>query len=167
MAKDVTELAKDVKKFIQQKREEAGPVIIRSLQSEGPWWTSSFGTKWQLSQNPVKPTDDRPGFDRDVNEGIPDPTSTPKPKPTDLVTVSSLRFPIERPMYIGNSASYAGFAVNNPSATVPRRDGTPVTYEKHGEKYKLTAKDQNPNWYNVYTKSGGLFADLDKVFRAM
>ena len=43
MAKPITELTKDIRELIETGRETAGPIIIRSLQSEGPWWTSSFG----------------------------------------------------------------------------------------------------------------------------
>lgn len=168
MAKPITELASDIRKLIETGRETAGPVVIRSLQNEGPWWTSSFGRKWQLSQVAVKPTDDQSGFDRDVETGIPAKTTVSKPSKSDPVTVSSLRFPINRPMYIGNSTSYAGFAVNNPNATVPRRGGRTATYEQHKNRdgFNLTAKNKNPDWYKVYTESGGLLGDLDRAFKA-
>lgn len=168
MAKPITELTKDIRKLIETGRETAGPVIIRSLQSEGPWWTSSFGRKWQLSQTAVKPTDDRPGFNRDIEGGIPARTTVPKPSKNSPVTVSSLRFPIKSPMYVGNSTSYAGFAVNNPNATVPRRGGGTATYEQHKNRdgFQLTSKNQNPDWYKVYTQSGGVLGDLDKAFKA-
>ena len=169
MAKPITELTKDIRKLIETGRETAGPVIIRSLQSEGQWWTSSFGRKWQLSQTAVKPTDDRPGFDRDIEDGIPARTTVPKPSKNSPVTVSSLRFPIKSPMYVGNSTSYAGFAVNNPNATVPRRGGGTATYEQHKNRdgFQLTSKNQNPDWYKVYTVNGGLFHDLDKAFASV
>ena len=169
MAKPITELVKDIRELIEAGRETAGPIVIRSLQSEGPWWTSNFGRKWQLSQNPVKPTDDRPGFNRDLTGLIiPRRTSAPKPTQGSPLTVSSLRFPIKNSMYIGNSSSYAGFAVNNPGATVPRKGGGTATYEEHKNRdgFKLTSKDQNPDWYKVYTRSGGLIGDLDKAFKA-
>ena len=168
MAKPITELTKDIRKLIETGRETAGPIIVRSLQSEGPWWTSSFGRKWQLSQVAVKPTDDRAGFDRDLAGPIPEKTNVPKPTQGSPLTVSSLRFPIQTSMYIGNSTSYAGFAVNNPNATVPRRGGGTATYEQHKtrDKRKLTSANQNPDWYKVYTKLGGLLGDLDKAFKA-
>ena len=78
-----------------------------------------------------------------------------------------MKFALTQPMYVGNSASYAGFAVNRPNATVPRRNGGDVTYAEHKEAgFRLTAKNENPNWYKVYTKSGGLLGDLDKAFKA-
>ena len=168
MAKPITELTKDIRKLIETGRETAGPVIIRSLQSEGPWWTSSFGRKWQLSQTAVKPTDDRPGFRRDLAGSIPAKTTTPKPTQGSPLTVSSLRFPLNSSMYIGNSTSYAGFAVNNPGATVPRKGGGTATYEQHKNRdnFQLTSKNENPDWYKVYTQSGGLLGDLDKAFKA-
>ena len=169
MAKPITELTKDIRKLIETGRETAGPVIVRSLQSEGPWWTSSFGTKWRISGSPVKPVDDRAGITRDF-AGIPKRTNVPKPSVTAMGVgggQSSMKFALAQPMYVGNSASYAGFAVNRPNATVPRRDGRNVTYAQHKKDgFKLTAKNQNPDWYNVYTKSGGLLGDLDKAFKA-
>lgn len=167
MAKPITELTKDIRKLIETGRETAGPIVIRSLQSEGPWWTSSFGRKWQLSQVAVMPTDDRPGFNRDL-KGIPEQTTVPKPTQASPLTVSSLRFPIQNSMYIGNSTSYAGFAVNSPNATVPRRGGRTATYEQHKNRdgFNLTSKNKNPDWYKVYTQSGGLLGDLDKAFKA-
>ena len=71
-------------------------------------------------------------------------------------------------MYIGNSTSYAGFAVNNPGATVPRRGGGTATYKEHKDRDKrqLTSKNEDPDWYKVYTQSGGLLVDLDKAFKA-
>jgi hypothetical protein len=168
MAKPIAELSNDIRKLIETGRQTAGPIIIRSLQSEGPWWTSSFGRKWQLSQTAVKPTDDRPGFNRDVTRGQPKPTNAPKPTQGSPLTVSSLRFPLQVPMYIGNSTSYAGFAVNNPGATVPRAGGGTATYREHKtrDRRKLTSAGENPDWYKVYTRSGGLLGDLDKAFKA-
>ena len=167
MAKPITELTKDIRKLIETGRETAGPIVIRSLQSEGPWWTSSFGRKWQLSQVAVMPTDDRPGFNRDL-KGIPKQTTVPKPTQASPLTVSSLRFPIQNSMYIGNSTSYAGFAVNSPNATVPRKGGGTATYREHKtrDKYRLTSAGEDPDWYEVYTQSGGLLGDLDKAFKA-
>ena len=168
MAKPISELTKDIRKLIETGRETAGPVIIRSLQSEGPWWTSSFGTKWRLSDSPVKPVDDRAGITRDFTK-IPKKTKVPKPSVQTMVIgggQAAMKFPLAQSMYVGNSVSYAGFAVNRPNATVPRKDGRDVTYEQHKEDgYKLTAKNQNPNWYKVYTQSGGLLGDLDKAFK--
>ncbi len=168
MAKPISELTNDIRKLIETGRETAGPVIIRSLQSEGPWWTSSFGRKWQLSQTAVKPTDDQPGFRRDLTGPIPEKTNAPKPTQGSPLTVSSLRFPLKNLMYIGNSTSYAGFAVNNPGATVPRKGGGTATYEEHKNRdnFTLTSENEDPDWYKVYTQSGGLLGDLDKAFKA-
>ena len=64
-------------------------------------------------------------------------------------------------IYIGNKASYAGFAINRPGATMPDTAGNPVTYEQHkkgtkGRKgHTLTSRDQNPNWITVYLAHDG------------
>ena len=64
-------------------------------------------------------------------------------------------------IYIGNKASYAGFAINRPGATMPDTAGNPVTYEQHkrgtkGRKgHTLTSRDQNPNWIKVYLAHDG------------
>ena len=110
MAKPITELTKDIRRLIETGRETAGPIIVRSLQSEGPWWTSNFGTKWRLSDSPVKPVDDRAGITRDFT-GIPKRTTVPKPSVTSMVVgggQASMKFPLRQSMYVGNSASYAG-----------------------------------------------------------
>ena len=64
-------------------------------------------------------------------------------------------------IYIGNKASYAGFAINRPGATMPDTAGNPVTYAQHkkgtkGRKgHTLTSRDQNPNWIKVYLAHDG------------
>ena len=64
-------------------------------------------------------------------------------------------------IYIGNKASYAGFAINRPGATMPDTARNPVTYEQHkkgtkGRKgHTLTSRDQNPNWIKVYLAHDG------------
>ena len=64
-------------------------------------------------------------------------------------------------IYIGNKASYAGFAINRPGATMPDTAGNPVTYEQHkkgtkGRKgHTLTSRDENPNWITVYLAHDG------------
>jgi hypothetical protein len=160
MAKPITELTKDIANLIEQGRSKAGPEIIFSLQHVGPWWTEKFGRSWKLSANAVRPTEYKDELSR---PGIPPKGNNPRP----TFKVSALVIGIDSPLYIGNSIAYAGFAVNNPGATVSRSDGTRVTYAEHKERgFKLTSRGQNPDWYKVYTQSGGLFGDLDKAFKA-
>ena len=43
-----------------------------------------------------------------------------------------------------------------------------LTYREHKtrDKYRLTSAGEDPDWYEVYTQSGGLLGDLDKAFKA-
>ena len=72
-----------------------------------------------------------------------------------------IRTSLSNIIYIGNKASYAGFAINRPGATMPDTAGNPVTYEQHkkgtkGRKgHTLTSRDQNPNWITVYLAHDG------------
>ena len=68
---------------------------------------------------------------------------------------------LKNPIYIGNKASYAGFVINRPGATMPDTAGNPVTYEQHKKGTKgrrghtLTSRDNNPNWIKVYLAHDG------------
>ena len=159
MAKPITELTKDIANLIEQGRSKAGPEIIFSLQHAGPWWTEKFGRSWKLSANAVKPTEYKDELSREM------PPKANNPRPTSKVP--ALVIGIDSPLYIGNSIAYAGFAVNNPGATVSRKRGKTATYEEHKNRdgFRLTSKNQNPDWYKVYTQSGGLLGDLDKAFK--
>ena len=167
MAKPITELTKDIANLIEQSRSKAGPEIIFSLQHAGPWWTEKFGRSWKLSANAVKPTEYKDELSREM------PPKANNPRPASKVP--ALVIGIDSPLYIGNSIAYAGFAINNPNAKVrrPEADNVAVTYREHKEgtektrKHKLTSKNQNPDWYKVYTVNGGLFHDLDKAFASV
>ena len=54
-AKPITELAEDLRKFVEEGRAQAGPRIVFALQHEGPWWTGTFGKSWKLSATKVRP----------------------------------------------------------------------------------------------------------------
>jgi len=154
MARGIGWLAKDLKREIEKARADAGPVIIKALVQDGPWWTGTFGRNWELSDQPLKPTKPREGDWRGRNM----PTSRDVPNP------AALKLPLNSPLYIGNTVEYAGFAVNNPRAT---REG--VTYEQHGQFFSLTAKEGNPDWFNVYTahnENAEILGDITKAFVA-
>tara|TARA_B100001094_G_C17995569_1_gene702491 strand:- start:55 stop:543 length:489 start_codon:yes stop_codon:yes gene_type:complete len=156
MAKPITELTKDIRKFVEEGRAAAGPKIKQSLQQEGPWWTGDFGRRWKLSNQAVKPTELKDMLRRST------PPKTARPS---FGEDPALKLPIDSPLYIGNSVAYAGFAVNNPGAVVYRGNAT-RTYREHKEvdKRKLTSRNQDPDWYVVYTETKGLIADLDRGF---
>ena len=159
MAKPITELTKDIRKLIEDGRAAAGPEIVFSLQDKGPWWTGNFGELWKLSSTPVKPeVSNRPDWQ--------DP-DMPSVRTFSIPPV--LRVPINSPLYIGNAADYAGYAVNNPQAKLPDSDGVLKTYGETRPPDRSTAKP-GPNWYKIYTETSrdtGLFLDLDIAFQGV
>ena len=146
MAKPITQLTKDIKKLLEDGRAAAGPEIVESLQREGPWWTGNFGRLWELGLKPIKPIVKN---DRDIDD--------PEKKPTSFLKLPPLRAKINEALYVGNLAWYAGYAVNEDAI-----DGE--TYGETRPPQRRTAS--SVDWYKVYTQSGGLFADLDRAFRA-
>ena len=155
--KPLSALTKDLRKFVTDARAEAGPIIVRSLQIEGPWWTGDFGERWKISRSPIMPTEKPESLTR---------AWAPGPEARDYPAVGKLRVALEKAMYIGNSVSYAGFAVNRSGATVTRPDGREITYAEHAKERKITPPSKNPRWYDIYTQNGGLLDDLTKAFRA-
>ena len=158
MAKPISELTNDIRKLIEDGRAAAGPEIVFSLQKAGPWWTGNFGELWKLSSAPVMPVVDR---DRDwQREGL--------PSAKNLTKLPALRLPVDSPLYIGNAADYAGYAVNNPQA---KKQGKTYEEARTGENaLRITAKDGQPRWYKIYTETSrdtGLFHDLDKAFTSV
>ena len=146
MAKPITQLTKDIKKLLEDGRAAAGPEIVESLQKRGPWWTGNFGRLWELGLQPIKPIVKN---DRDIDD--------PEDKPTSFLKLPPLRAKIGKALYVGNLAWYAGYAVNE----------DPINDETYGETrppQEMTAV--STDWYQVYTRSGGLFRDLDKAFKA-
>ena len=157
MAKPITKLTKDIRKLIEDGRAAAGPEIVENLQLKGPWWTGNFGELWKLSPAPVKP---------EVNKNR-DWQKKDLPSARNLTKLPVLRLPIDSPLYIGNAADYAGYAVNNPQA---KKQGKTYEEARTGENaLRMTAKD-GPRWYKIYTETSrdtGLFHDLDKAFASV
>ena len=154
MAKPITELTKDIRKLIEDGRAAAGPEIVFSLQKKGPWWTGNFGELWELSPTPVKP----------VVSNQRDWEAENMPAARNFQKRPALKVPINSPLYVGNLADYAGYAVNNPQAKI---DGK--TYGATRPPQRSTAKP-GPNWYRIYTETSrdtGLFLDLDKAFASV
>ena len=150
MAKPISELTNDIRKLIEDGRAVAGPEIVESLQRRGPWWTGNFGRLWKLGLEPIKPVVDN---ERDIDN--------PQDKPTSFLKLPPLPAKIHQSLYIGNLASYAGYAVNK----------DPIggeTYASERPPKKMTA--QSVDWYEVYTvtnRGAGLFHDLDKAFASV
>ena len=150
MAKPITELTKDIRKFIEDGRAAAGPEIVESLQRRGPWWTGNFGRLWELDIKPIKPVVSN---ERDINK--------PEDKPTSFLKLPPLRARIYESLYIGNLADYAGYAVNE----------DPIggeTYASERPPKQMTAL--SVDWYKVYTETSQrhrLVLDLDKAFASV
>ena len=154
MAKPITELTKDIRKLIEDGRAAAGPEIVFSLQKAGPWWTGNFGELWEISPTPVKPVVSNQRDWEDDNM----PTSR------DFQKRPALKVPINSPLYIGNLADYAGYAVNSPQAKIGGK-----TYGEARPPQRSTAV-RGPRWYKIYTETNrdaGLFRDLDKAFASV
>ena len=169
-ARPLSQLVSDIEEFIEEGRAAAGPKIIVALKMQGPWWTGEFGRRWKLSPVPVKPVEltQRSNFGKALGRkrNIPEPDE----RPSVFYEKAALRIPIDSPLYIGNSVSYAGFAVGNENAKVYRPEtGEYVNYREHKEgppPRKLTSKDGRPDWYELYTtaENGGLLDTLDQAF---
>ena len=157
MAKPITELTKDIRKLVEDGRAAAGPKIVFSLQEAGPWWTGNFGEQWKLGAQPIKPTVKRTKDWRELPSGK-------KPLRPEFSLKPALKVSIDSPLYIGNAADYAGYAVNSPSAKIGG--------ETYGEARptKITTAPSGVRWYEIYTvtnRDTGLFLDLDKAFAAV
>jgi hypothetical protein len=157
MAKPITELTKDIRKLVEDGRAAAGPQIIFSLQKAGPWWTGNFGEQWKLGAQPIKATVERT---KDWTE-LPSGKKPPRP---DFSPTPALKVSIDSPLYIGNAAKYAGYAVND--------SGAKIGGQTYGEARppKITTAPSGVRWYEVYTvtnRDTGLFLDLDKAFASV
>jgi len=157
MTKPITELAKDIRKLIEDGRAAAGPKIIFSLQEAGPWWTGNFGEEWRLGDRPIRATVERKRDWRELLGGGDPPRPAFSPK-------TPLPLPINKSLYIGNAAKYAAYVVNDANAKI------------NGETYQGTRPPQRSTapsgvrWYEIYTVTGrdnGLFLDLDKAFASV
>ena len=164
-AKPITDLAKDLRKLVEEGRAQAGPRIVFALQHEGPWWTGTFGKSWKLSGTKVRPVnaenveqigvDGAPDRDTFITGGDQESGKRTAKLPTEPPV---LRIGIDSPLYIGNESTYAGFATNQPGQTIRG-----LTYEQHAKEYRITAS--GPDWYTVYTEGGMLMKDITEGFR--
>ena len=104
--KPLSALTKDLRKFVEEGRAAAGPIVVRSLQIEGPWWTGNFGRRWKLRNTPVMPVHYKDG----LNRGWPGSQTNRFYRP-----VPELRLSIGQTLYIGNSVSYAVLLSTTPT----------------------------------------------------
>lgn len=151
-AKPITELAEDLRKFVEEGRAQAGPRIVFALQYEGPWWTGTFGRNWQLSATKVTPTVSRQEYVG--GEAIKNARKAKTPREPSV-----LKVPYTSPLYIGNKTQYAGFAINAPGQTI--RDQTYEQHARRSREFTATSVD----WYVQYTVGGKIMEHLTEGFR--
>lgn len=171
--KDISQLVADLKKDTVRLKGKVASIMVQDLQASGPWWTGHFATSWKISETPVKPVaksierekiaaGEIEYADVDLFTFLDDPDQ-PVGSVYDQIRLSRdlpkrqkpKNVSLEKDLYIGNEAEYAGFAVNNPGATAPVGDPAGVTYSKHAELVRssggeITPPSQNPDWYKVY-----------------
>ena len=170
--KDIRFLTNDLEEDFIKLKGKVASIMVQDLQAAGPWWTGHFATSWKISETPVKPVTkstkreqidngDIMGFDAPLHwqdEGEAGMSGTtydqirsnrklPKRKRPKKV-------PLEKPLYVGNEAEYAGFAVNNPGATAPVGSPNGITYSEHaGIVRQITPPSGSPDWYKIYLQN--------------
>ena len=166
--KDISQLSKDLEQDMIRLRGKVASRMVQDLQAAGPWWTGHFATSWEISGTPVEPVTKSKkrqkidegkieGYDASLLEVMSDPDYTGSAY-DQIKTTRRLpkrkrpkKIPLEKDMYIGNEAEYAGFAVNNPGATAPVGDPNGVTYSEHEQIVDaITPPSQMPDWYKIY-----------------
>ena len=166
--KDISQLSKDLEQDMIRLRGKVASRMVQDLQAAGPWWTGHFATSWEISETPVEPVTKSKkrqkidegkieGYDASLLEVMSDPDYTGSAY-DQIKTTRRLpkrkrpkKIPLEKDMYIGSEAEYAGFAVNNPGATAPVGDPNGVTYSEHEQIVDaITPPSQMPDWYKIY-----------------
>ena len=172
-SKDISHLTKDLEQNMIALKSKVASAMVQDLQERGPWWTGHFATSWKISETPVAPVkksrkreeidkgnvqgydaplhwidDDEAGVGTgSVYDQIRKNRSLPKRKRAKKV-------PLEKPLYVGNEAEYAGFAVNNPGATAPVGSPNGITYSEHaGIVRQITPPSGSPDWYKIYLQN--------------
>ena len=172
-SKDISHLTADLEKDMVKLKGKVASIMIQDLQAAGPWWTGNFATSWKISETPVQPvtkSSAREGISNGDTQGFDAPlhwqdegeagmsgttwdqirTTRDLPKRQKPKNVS-----LDKTLYVGNEAEYAGFAVNNPGATAPVGDPAGVTYSEHARIVRsgggeITPPSQSPDWYKIY-----------------
>lgn len=166
--KDISQLANDLEQDMIRLRGKVASAMVQDLQAAGPWWTGHFATSWKISETPVEPVTKSKkrqkidegkieGYDASLLEVMSDPDYTGSVY-DQIKTTRQLpkrkrpkKIPLEKDMYVGNEAEYAGFAVNNPGATAPVGEPNGVTYSEHEQIVDaITPPSQMPDWYKIY-----------------
>ena len=153
-------------------KSKVASAMVQDLQERGPWWTGHFATSWKISETPVDPVKKSPkrkqieagkiqDADPDLLSFMSDPDQ-PVGSVYDQIRTNRVlpnrkrakKVPLEKPLYVGNEAEYAGFAVNNPGATAPVGSPNGITYSEHaGIVRQITPPSGSPDWYKIYLQN--------------
>ena len=153
-------------------KSKVASAMVQDLQERGPWWTGHFATSWKISETPVQPVKKSSkrkqiaagkiqDADPDLLDFLGDPDQ-PVGSVYDQIRTNRVlpnrkrakKVPLEKPLYVGNEAEYAGFAVNNPGATAPVGSPNGITYSEHaGIVRQITPPSGSPDWYKIYLQN--------------
>jgi len=184
-SRDISQLVPDLVNSISKGRTKAAQIIRVDLESRGPYWTGHFAKQWDIDIVPIKPTVPSPireklrakkgkFFDEfDSKNGL--LGSLKRRARRNLAIRKADTYSIlENPkLYLGNKATYAGFAINNPNATIPVRGshrGKGKTYAQHINERtnqfrpKVSTAPDGVQWYQVYLASVGISNALSVGF---
>ena len=171
-SKDISQLTKDLEQNMIALKSKVASAMVQDLQERGPWWTGHFATSWKISETPVAPVKKSPkrrqigsGKIQDANpsllEFMSDPDQAVGSVYDQIRTNRQLpkrkrakKVPLEKPLFVGNAAEYAGFAVNNPGASASDGDPDGVTYDRHAQIVDgITPPSGSPDWYKIYLQT--------------
>ena len=172
-SKDISHLTKDLEQNMIALKSKVASAMVQDLQERGPWWTGHFATSWKISETPVQPVKKSRkreeidkgnvrGYDAPLHWLDKDETGVGTGSVYDQIRTNRVlpnrkrakKVPLEKPLYVGNEAEYAGFAVNNPGATAPVGSPNGITYSEHaGIVRQITPPSGSPDWYKIYLQN--------------
>ena len=172
-SKDISHLTKDLEQNMIALKSKVASAMVQDLQERGPWWTGHFATSWKISETPVQPVKKSrkreeidkgniQGYDAPLHWLDEDEAGAGTGSVYDQIRTNRVlpnrkrakKVPLEKPLYVGNEAEYAGFAVNNPGATAPVGSPNGITYsEPAGIVRQITPPSGSPDWYKIYLQN--------------
>ena len=172
-SKDISHLTKDLEQNMIALKSKVASAMVQDLQERGPWWTGHFATSWKISETPVQPVkksrkreeidkENIQGYDAPLHWLDEDEAGVGTGSVYDQIRTNRVlpnrkrakKVPLEKPLYVGNEAEYAGFAVNNPGATAPVGSPNGITYSEHaGIVRQITPPSGSPDWYKIYLQN--------------
>ena len=172
-SKDISNLTKDLEQNMIALKSKVASAMVQDLQERGPWWTGHFATSWKISETPVQPVKKSrkreeidkgniQGYDAPLHWLDEDEAGVGTGSVYDQIRTNRVlpnrkrakKVPLEKPLYVGNEAEYAGFAVNNPGATAPVGSPNGITYSEHaGIVRQITPPSGSPDWYKIYLQN--------------